>query len=313
MNLDRHAFEDSVRDDKENGRAMTGWTFSVYTGEDKERTMNFFRNRKSDGSASAEPAKIAATDAPKKRRVTKTGLFAGLSAVLVTGSLGAAAYFYTEYKKVTEVRIPAVEVEALVASISEHFELPAGETPTLATVTDREKLSGQDFFAGAQNGDKVLLYQEGRKAILYRPSTGKIVNVAPINVGDPAVEPAPAEVAGTETASEPAPAEEPLDPVIPETPARVSLLNGTTKKGLTADFEKEEVLSDAASYQVVAKENAARSDYETTVVVDLTNDQAARAKVLAEKLGVDVSSGAPDGEAAPPDTDILVILGADRL
>jgi hypothetical protein len=289
--------------------------------------MNFFWKKKAvsvvdPAETDASPFAVSGADveaaAAKKRRVTTVALRA-LGVLVVTGSLGTAAYFYAEYKKVTEVRTPEAELESIVADISEHFELPTSETPTLATVTDREKLSGQEFFASSQNGDKVLLYQEGRKAILYRPSTGKIVNVAPIGVEESASVseevPAPADsgtVAGTDTTAEPAPTEETVvEAVIPAEPARIALYNGTKKIGLTGAYEKELLAEDSESYEVVAKENAVKTDYVATVVVDLSGTQSVRAAQLAEKLGVSVEA-LPEGETAP-DADILVILGSDRL
>lgn len=270
----------------------------------------------------ASPLAVSGADVEaavaKKRRVT-TVVLRALGVLVVTGSLGTAAYFYTEYKKVTEVRTPEAELESIVADISEHFELPTSETPTLATVTDREKLSGQEFFASSQNGDKVLLYQDGRKAILYRPSTGKIVNVAPIGVEEPASVseevPAPADsgtVAGADTTAEPAPTEETVvEAIIPAEPARIALYNGTKKIGLTGAYEKELLAEDSESYEVVAKENAVKTDYAVTVVVDLSGNQSVRAAQLAGKLGVSVEA-LPEDETAP-DADILVILGSDRL
>jgi len=296
--------------------------------EIKNKNMRFWKKKNSavivdEAETDASPLAVSGTDveaaAEKKKRMTAV-LLRSLGVLVVTGSLGTAAYFYTEYKRVTEIRTPEAELESLVADISEHFELPTSETPTLATVTDREKLSGQEFFASSQNGDKVLLYQEGRKAILYRPSTGKIVNVAPIGVQEPtpaASEPVstpaePATVAGAETAAEPAPTEETVaEPVIPVEPARVALYNGTTKKGLTGTYEKELLSEDVALFEVVAKENAVKTDYAATIVVDLSGTQSVRAAQLAEKLGVSVGA-LPEGETAP-DADILVILGSDRL
>jgi cytoskeletal protein RodZ len=71
----------------------------------------------------------------------------------------------------------------LVADVSKLTNLPAGETPTIATVTDVSKLKSQAFFAQAQNGDKVLIFTQAKRAYLYRPSTGKIIEIAPINIG----------------------------------------------------------------------------------------------------------------------------------
>lgn len=75
------------------------------------------------------------------------------------------------------------EIKAITERIGKFMELPQGETPTLATVSDREKLKGQQFFLNAKNGDKVLVYPKAKKAILYRPSSGKIIEVANLTSG----------------------------------------------------------------------------------------------------------------------------------
>ena len=62
------------------------------------------------------------------------------------------------------------------------MELPEGETPTVATISDKEKLTGQPFFKSPENGDILFAYTTAMKAILYRPSTNKIINVAPITI-----------------------------------------------------------------------------------------------------------------------------------
>ena len=64
--------------------------------------------------------------------------------------------------------------------------LPEGEQPTVATVSDAESLREQPFFAQAKNGYKVLIYTNARKAILYDPLSNKIVDVAPLNIGETA-------------------------------------------------------------------------------------------------------------------------------
>lgn len=107
-------------------------------------------------------------------------------AVTVGGGLG--------YKKYTALRAEnqrlsnpqaAAEDEAnrIKDEVAQLIELP-NEKPTVATVVDVEKLKSQTFFANAQNGDRVLLFAQAKKAVLYRPSSKKIVEVAPINIGD---------------------------------------------------------------------------------------------------------------------------------
>ena len=66
----------------------------------------------------------------------------------------------------------------LIKEIGELLILPSGETPTVATVSDKNNLQHEAFFAKAQNGDKILVYAKAKQVILYRPSVKKIVNVA---------------------------------------------------------------------------------------------------------------------------------------
>lgn len=75
----------------------------------------------------------------------------------------------------------ANELVNIQTELSKFMELPANETPTLATVSDAEKVQNQAFFKNAQDGDKVLLYAKSGKAILYRPTTKKVIEVAQIN------------------------------------------------------------------------------------------------------------------------------------
>jgi len=74
-----------------------------------------------------------------------------------------------------------IELLTTIEEVSKIILLPEGEIPTLATVTDAEKTRGQDFFKNAQNGDKVLVYQNAKKAYLYRPDEKKIIEVGTVN------------------------------------------------------------------------------------------------------------------------------------
>ena len=59
--------------------------------------------------------------------------------------------------------------------------VPTGETPSVATVSNADKLKAQTFFANAHDGDKVIVYAKAKQAILYRPSTNQIVTMAPVS------------------------------------------------------------------------------------------------------------------------------------
>lgn len=73
-------------------------------------------------------------------------------------------------------------INAVVGRVGKIILLPAGETPTLATVTDVHKVSDQTFFRNAKNGDKVLVYTQAGQAFLYRPSENRIIAVAPLSI-----------------------------------------------------------------------------------------------------------------------------------
>ncbi len=76
------------------------------------------------------------------------------------------------------------QVNDIVNKVSKIIVLPKDEVPTIATISDPEKLKGQAFFAKAKVGDNVLIYTASKKAYLYDPVANKILEVAPIDFGD---------------------------------------------------------------------------------------------------------------------------------
>lgn len=95
----------------------------------------------------------------------------------------AGTFYYQENRDKFQLgsQTPDEEIKSLIEKVGKIAELPVGETPTVATISDKEKLKDQAFFAQAENGDKVLIYPEAKKAYLYRPRTGKIVDIAPVS------------------------------------------------------------------------------------------------------------------------------------
>lgn len=104
---------------------------------------------------------------------------------LVIVAAGSAVYFYRQWSELKHdpQKVAQEEITAIVAQVGALMVLPEGEQPTVATVTDPSKLADQPFFAKAKIGDKVLLYANAQKAILYDPLANKIVEVAPLNIG----------------------------------------------------------------------------------------------------------------------------------
>lgn len=107
-------------------------------------------------------------------------------AVLVLILGGSNIYIYRKYSKLQEnpQKVAQETVDKLVAQVSNFILLPQNETPTVATVTDPSKLKDQPFFTNAKEGYKVLIYTNARKAIMFDPINNKIIEVAPITIGN---------------------------------------------------------------------------------------------------------------------------------
>jgi hypothetical protein len=120
----------------------------------------------------------------------RTILIAALALSLLAN---AALYLRVHTLENDPVLKAQAETRALLTSVGKLMILP-DETPTVATVTDPAQLQGQAFFAKAKKGDKVLIFTQARKAVLYDPVADRIVDVAPINAGS-SPPPAPADTA----------------------------------------------------------------------------------------------------------------------
>ncbi len=108
-------------------------------------------------------------------------------AVLIVAVVVGLGYGYIHTKnELTKLSNPKTagqsETQQIITQVSKSVDLPTGETPALATVSDASKLKTQAFFKNAQNGDKVLIYTKAGVALLYRPSSKKIVQFAPLNL-----------------------------------------------------------------------------------------------------------------------------------
>lgn len=117
-------------------------------------------------------------------------LIIGLAAIALA-SAGSAYYFYSQAQQVKDPQQAAQdEAKRWVAAVSKLMLLP-DETPIIATVADPSKLEGQPFFQHAKKGDKVLIFNDARKAILYDPEGDRIVDIAPLNIGQSTPTPTP--------------------------------------------------------------------------------------------------------------------------
>ena len=131
---------------------------------------------------------------PSKKRLfrkhSKKLFLYGAFVLVLAASIITAAYYIHRYdnsqREIKRLSAASSEnsTQQLVNQVTKLTVLPAGETPTVFLVNDISKLKGQAFFDNAQNGDKVLIYTQAKKAYLYRPSTNQLINIAPLNLGN---------------------------------------------------------------------------------------------------------------------------------
>ncbi len=144
----------------------------------------------SSTSSSDRPSRPTAFT-PARRKRSRTVKKAATVSVIVALAIGLAIFAYkynevkNEAKRLSDPKAAAQkQVTDLVDQVGKLVELPSGEAPTIATVTDKTKLNSQAFFKNAQNDDKVLIFTKAKRAVLYRPSTNKVIEVAPLNIGN---------------------------------------------------------------------------------------------------------------------------------
>lgn len=104
-----------------------------------------------------------------------------VAAVLVLAGTSFYFFWHSRHNSSSSGAVEQSEANALAAKVGRLMILPTDEVPTIATVSDPSKLSGQPFFQNAKVGDKVLIYTNAKLAVLYDPSVNKIVTIAPIN------------------------------------------------------------------------------------------------------------------------------------
>ena len=162
-----------------------------------------------------------------------------------------------------------------------------GAAGPVAIIDNEDTLRSHPFFANVHNGDKLLIYKESEKAILFRPLTNEVIAFAPL---DAVPSTSYGQIDG--------------QPV-------VALRNGMGTPYDMKTFEAELTYVSPNSV-VVDNENASRGDYLKSIIVDVVGTKKAEAQELAYKLRLTLSD-LPAGEFRPPaGVDFLVILGKDR-
>ncbi|MBI4035205.1 MAG: hypothetical protein HY381_02305 [Candidatus Chisholmbacteria bacterium] len=131
------------------------------------------------------------TDGEKQNGGGTSWVMAAVVALIVAGG-GGTYYFYNQYqqtqRELQEARAAATSgqnqavVQETVTKVGELMELPADETPTVATIRDTEQLKDHPFLAKGQKDDRLLIYTGAKVVVMYRPSTNKIVAVGTVTI-----------------------------------------------------------------------------------------------------------------------------------
>jgi len=120
----------------------------------------------------------------KRLRIKKSFIIKILLLLIIILTSFIGWKFYYQDKNLNNINISEKERDDIISKVGKHIVLPTDEIPSLATVSDVNQLKKYPFFAKAMKGDKVLIYSVSKKAILYRPSEDKILEVAPVLTED---------------------------------------------------------------------------------------------------------------------------------
>lgn len=246
------------------------------------------------------------------------GKYKNLISILVIVALvgmGFAAYSFYKYQQ-TQKELQTIkkgvtgsqgtensQLTSIVAEVGKLMKLPQGELPTTATISDISKLKEQPFFQNAKNGDILLVYNKAGKAILYDPREKKIVEVAPVGTAGASSTSSPGPSASRNPSPKPSPT--------PQFQPKIILRNGTMTPNLAAKIEND-LKKTFPNINVVGKENAARNTYEKTIVILLNQAGKDMAQSLSKTLNASLSD-LPSAEQKPANTDLLIILGKDKI
>lgn len=219
----------------------------------------------------------------KERGFKRPKLLPTLAVLVVVASVATAGYFYYENNKIKNdpsalLNLQNKEADELKAKVGKLIDLPSDEKPVVATIQDKQKLKDQPFFNGAENNDKLLIFTNAKKAIIYREAANKIINVGPIAVNTSDL----------------------------GNGKKVAILNGSNN----ADANKTAETNLTASFTgmvIASKGDAAKRDYKKTAILDVSGNNGDLVKQMADLLGGEVISSLPEGENQPSGVDVLVI------
>ncbi len=109
-----------------------------------------------------------------KVKLKKTSM---LVLVIIVLLLSGGYYFY-KYTMVMRSDKKYQNIK-LVSAISKSLVLP-NEVPTIVSVLNHTKFNNETLRNSSKDGDKLIVFSQSKKLILYRPSSKKVVEVLSI-------------------------------------------------------------------------------------------------------------------------------------
>ena len=131
------------------------------------------------------PLNIHRFDNPKTQPIAngsnifQTAFFILLFAI----SLGLTGFFFYQYR-ISQQQLSQATVdntEFILKKVARLTLIPKDEKPSIASVSSKDQLPDQAFFRNAEIGDKLIVFTKSKKAILYRPSLDRIVEVTSVD------------------------------------------------------------------------------------------------------------------------------------
>lgn len=101
---------------------------------------------------------------------------------LTTEELSRAQQELAELKETTQSSRQEISEEVL-QKVRTHFYISENQQPTVATITDVERLKQvSDFYSRAQNNDYLIIISDPPRAILYNPDENVILDIVPVTL-----------------------------------------------------------------------------------------------------------------------------------
>ncbi|MCK5460123.1 LytR C-terminal domain-containing protein [Candidatus Parcubacteria bacterium] len=237
------------------------------------------------------------TNTRKKRTLKNKAVF-----LVFLILIGACVWLLINYKnaqkqinylsELTVEEISKKERDELLGKVRKLIILPEDKQPAISTIQDIGKLAeAQPFFEKAQNGDRVIIYED--RAIIYSPSKNVLINVGPVYTQE---NDSQNENNNLETD------QADILPAIKEV-ITIEIRNGSETEGGATELSDK--LSDEEDYKIIKTSNAMRQNYSGNVLINLSGKDIS---ALEKEFGVPAINSLPEGEAQSV-ADAVIILG----